>query len=110
MKRKFNSSSGQASFSIIMDEGQETRPRANQRSAQRRFEMPTFSLFPKQSPDYSDLRSPRSSMSCQHSPSNSFSSMSESMYSSTSTAASSIDSQTYPTPLRIRKSPQQVSL
>jgi hypothetical protein len=71
--------------------------------------MPTFSLFPKQSPDYSDLRSPRSSMSCQHSPSNSFSSMSESMYSSASTAASSIDSQTYPAPLRIRKRHQQVS-
>ena len=93
-----------------MDEGQEIRPRVSQRSAQGRIEMPTFSLFPQQSPDYSDLRSPRSSMSSyQHSPSNSFSSMTESMYSSASTAASSIDSQPYPTPLRIRKRHQQVS-
>jgi hypothetical protein len=71
--------------------------------------MPTFSLFPKQSPNYPDLRSPRSSMaSSQHSPSNSFSSMTESMYSSASTACSSIDSPPYPAPLRIGKR-QQVS-
>lgn len=77
--------------------------------------MPTFSLFPKSSPEYSDLQSPvKSSRSheftSQHSPSSSFcsmTSMTESMYSATSTAYSSLDSPSYPMPLRIKKRPER---
>lgn len=87
-------------------------------SEQERIEMPTkFSLFPKPSSGCSDLHLPvKTSRSPefapQHSPSNSFSSitsMTESMYSATSTALSSVDSQPYPMPLRISKRSERVS-